>query len=1082
MTYIRGAGGGGGKGGGGNRTPHEADDSLQSVQWATVVDLLSEGEIQGLDEGNKSIYLDGTPVLDSAGNENFEGWQVATRNGTQDQTYISEAYTNESEQSVGVKVTELSPVTRQITNTDVDRVRVTIKIPSLRVIEDDGDIVGHSVEIKISMQYNGGGYTTVKTDKISGKASNAYFRDYVLPVSGAFPVDIKVERVSEDETLTRRENQTWWSSYTEIIDEKLRYPNSALTWLRFDARSFNSIPRRKYLIRGIKVKLPSNATVDTTTHKGRVTYSGVWDGSWKAAEWCADPAWCLYDLLISTRYGPSIPESTLDKWDFYSISQYCNELVADGKGSQEPRFLCNLYINDRAEVYDVIKQMCSLFRGISYYGAGSVVLRQDKPEDSQYLIGPANVVDGMFEYSGTSQKARHTTCTVAFQTYDNQGEVQFQYVEDADAISKYGILNKEVKALGCYSQGQAHRLGMWLLKSEQILTQTVSFGVSIDSGLVLRPGIVVDIADPTRAGSRRSGRISSATTTAITIDSTDDLSVDLGKSPKISVMMPTGLVEQKTISGINGRVVSVIGSFSEAPNAQALWLITTSDVQSQKYRILSVVEAGDGTFSCTGLEYNESLFANVDAGEPIVMRDISNLTAEPDPVSDVVITEFLYSQGQGVFVGVDIGWNHNRKRVTEYRVQYKQDDDNWVLIQTGSPSVTIRGIREGNLYVQIQAYNYLNKGSTIVTANRSIAGKTAAPENVQNLMMIPTNGMARLFWDQCADLDVIVGGWVRVRHSPDTNNVTWATSTSIHADLPGSAKEAYCDLKGGTYLAKFVDSGGRTSVTPTLVEFTKPDLYELETVNTQQEHNSYPGTKTNLLVDSPTNELRMNVDGGTSGGNATFHTTGTYLFQNNPIDLGDVYSVRLESTLKVRSYFPYNPFVDTLGADYSATAAAGTTGWDALPSVDGNTPDTCDVKLYVRTTQVANPQSSDWTSWRLFHNAEISARKYELKAEFVTGGKLEQIAVQQLKVETKTDLRTIRGSATSSTSADVAQTFGNKFMATPAVGISFSATTSGDYYTLASTSATGFSVSIYNAAGARQARAFQWMATGYGKG
>ena len=190
MTYIRGAGGGGGKGGGGNRTPHEADDSLQSVQWATVVDLLSEGEIQGLDEGNKSIYLDGTPVLDSAGNENFEGWQVATRNGTQDQTYISEAYTNESEQSVGVKVTELSPVTRQITNTDVDRVRVTIKIPSLRVIEDDGDIVGHSVSISIQRQYNGGGFSTVKTDTISGKASTAYLRAYIIPSDGSFPVDI----------------------------------------------------------------------------------------------------------------------------------------------------------------------------------------------------------------------------------------------------------------------------------------------------------------------------------------------------------------------------------------------------------------------------------------------------------------------------------------------------------------------------------------------------------------------------------------------------------------------------------------------------------------------------------------------------------------------------------------------------------------------------------------------------------------------------------------------------------------------------------------------------------------------------
>ena len=433
-------------------------------------------------------------------------------------------------------------------------------------------------------------------------------------------------------------------------------------------------------------------------------------------------------------------------------------------------------------------------------------------------------------------------------------------------------------------------------------------------------------------------------------------------------------------------------------------------------------------------------------------------------------TGFLYSDGQGIFVGCSISWSHNRKRVSEYKVQYKMDNDNWTLLTTGTPSITLRNLRAGTLSVQVQAYNYLNKGSTIVSGNFAIAGKTAAPEDVQGLMMIPsTSSMARLFWDQCADLDVIVGGWVRVRHSPSTSNVTWATSTSIHADLPGSAKEAYCDLKGGTYLCKFIDSGGRESINASLVEFTKPDLDNLKTVNTQTEHPSFPGTKTQLAVDSGTNELRMAADGGTSGGNATFHTSGTYLFNNNPIDLGGIYSVRLQSTIKVRGYFPYNPFVDTF------------TNWDSLPSVDGDTPTGCDVKLYVRTTQVASPGTNDWTSWRLFHNAEFSARKYELKAECLTGGGLEQIAIQQLEVETMTPITSINGTGTSLTNGDLTVSLSTSFLAAPSIGISFSATQTGDFYTLSGTSTTSFSISIYNAGGTRQARAFQWTATGYGK-
>jgi predicted phage tail protein len=492
MTRIIGAGGGGGggKGGGGGqqRAPVEADDSLQSIQFATVLDLLSEGEIQGLDNGLKSVFLDSTPVVSSSGANNFTGYTTEFKTGTQAQAYIAGTQGIESETGVNVEATASTPVTRSITDTDVDRVRVTIQLPALQIIQDNGDIVGHSVNIKFQVQYNGGGFTDVINDTISGKTTNSYQRDYIIALTGAFPVDIKMVRVSADESSARRQNRTFWFSFTEILDEKLRYPNSALSFLRFDSRQFQNIPTRKYLIRGIKVELPSNATVDTTTHLGRVTYAGVWDGTFGAATWCADPAWCLWDLLTSTRYGPGIPEASLDRYDFFAISQYCNELVSNGFGGQEPRFQVNLLINSREEVYNVIQQFVSIFRGIAYYGAGSMVIMADKPSDPQYLLGPANVIDGNFSYSGSSQKSRHTTATVAYQTYDGLGEVEFEYVEDADAITKFGVINKDIRAFGCYSRGQAHRLGKWALLMEQNLTETVTFAVSIESGIVLRPG------------------------------------------------------------------------------------------------------------------------------------------------------------------------------------------------------------------------------------------------------------------------------------------------------------------------------------------------------------------------------------------------------------------------------------------------------------------------------------------------------------------------------------------------------------------------------------------------------------------
>ena len=1095
---IHGAGGGGGKsGGGGQRTPTEANDSLQSVQYGTVLDLISEGEVQGLDDGLKSVYLDGTPIVGAGGADNFKGYKAEFKPGTQAQTYIAGTQGIESENGVNVQVKYSTPVVRTITDTDVDRVRVTVLLPALQVSESDGDLVGHSVRVQIQVQYNGAGYTTVKDDTIRGKTTNSYQRDYIIPLTGAFPVDIKLVRVSADETSSKRQNLTYWFSYTEIIDEKLRYPNSALSYLRFDSRQFDNIPQRKYLIRGIKVRLPSNATVDTTTYKGRVTYSGVWDGTFGAATWCADPAWCLWDLLTSTRYGASIPEASLDRYDFYSISQYCNELVSNGFGAQEPRFMCHVLLNNREEVYNIIQEFVSIFRGIAYYGAGSMVILNDRPSDPQYILGPSNVINGNFSYSGSSQKARHTTATVAYQSYETLGEVEFEYVEDSDAVSKYGVINKDRTACGCYSRGQAHRLGKWMLLTEQNLTETVSFAVSIDSGIVLRPGTVVGIADPVKSGARRSGRISSATAVAITVDSVNGLPTNIANSPTISVLLPTGLVETRTISAISGNVFTVSTAFSEAPNPASVFLVESTDIQSNLFRVLSVAEGESGAFSITALSYNESLYAAIESDLSLEFRDITNLSAIPDAPSSINAVEHLYEDGQSVLTAVELSWISPVQRVAGFRVEYRIDNDNWLQINTPSPSVRLTGLRAGTLYVQIRSVNSLNRLSVASTAEFTVVGKTEVPGNVQDLTFEAINANSgRLRWAATTDLDVKVGGRVHIRHTSLTDGSgTWGNSVDLVEAKSGSATEAIIPLVEGEILVKFEDDGGRQSAAEASVIIDFPDALGQLLVQSRREDADAPpfqGSKTScfyseeydaltldgteLFDDVPDMDLLAVMD---VIGDVT--TSGFYEFANT-LDLGATYSLDLKRFFVTRGYFP-SDLIDSRSGLVDVWA-----DWDGAASSAVN------AKMYLRTTNDNPSGSPTWSAWQEFVNGTFKARAFQFKAELTSGDPGQSILIDELGYEATFQRRQDQsvGSIASGASAKTV-TFDKPFFtgtaslggvdtSLPSVGITAQNMATGDYFVVGSVSSSQFVVTFRNSGGTAIDRNFAWSAVGYGKG
>ena len=1097
---IAGAGGGSAsKGSGGkSKPPKEADDTLASVQFANVLDLISEGEIEGLDDGNKSIFLEGTPVENPNGSDNFDGFTIVTRTGTQSQNYISgQLKRTESEKTVNVEVTKAASVTRQITDTDVDEVRVTIAVPQLQKILDDGDIVGTSVTLKIKVQYNGGGFNTVSTNKIKGKSSSRYLRDTRIKLTGAFPVDIRVERTTQDDTSTKIARKTFWTSFTEIINEKFRYPNSALVGLRFDAREFSSVPTRKYLIRGIKVKIPSNATVDTSKYLGRITYSGVWDGTFSAATWTNDPAWCLYDLLINTRYGAGVPEDTLDRYDFFAISQYCNTLVDDGKGGKEPRFSLNILINSRDEVYNVIQQLTAVFRGIAYYGAGSLVLLQDKPTDAQYLLGPSNVVDGLFSYSGTSQKARHTVAVVAWQSYDTLGDTEYEYVEDHDAVATYGIIKKDIKALGCYSQGQAHRLGKWALLSEQNLTETCQFAVAVESGIVLRPGMVVNIADPLRGGTRRSGRVSSATTTVITIDSDTDLSVTIANDAKLSVMMPTGLVETRTINSISGTNITVnTPFFSEAPNAGAVYLIETSDIQAQQFRVLSVAESGDGIYGVSAIAYNESIYAAVEQDVEVTTRDITNLTATPTAPEALTGTEFLYQEGQTVHTGFDLSWTHDRLNLSDFVIEYALNDDNFLTITTSNPSTTIRALRAGTLTVRIAARNYLGQQSAFAESEFTLAGKTAVPGDVQNLSIEPISAnSARLRWDQTVDLDVKVNGLVQIKHSNLTDGTaTWPNSVNLVPAVSGNSTEAIVPLVEGEIMVKFVDELNNKSATEASVIVDLPDTLGRLIVQARREDADSPpfqGAKTDCFYSDEFDALIIdgdeNIDDvpdfdliNSMDFMGDIVSSAEYQFTNT-LDLGAAFSLDLARRFVTRAFFP-NDTID-----------ARTANVDTWNDFDGTGADAVNAKLYMRSTSDDPSGSPTYTAWREFISGTFRARAFQFKAELESSDIAQNILIDELGYEATFQRRqeNSNGSIASGTSTK-AVTFDKAFFTgtaslggtnayLPSVGVTVLDLGVNERVNVSSVSSTGFNVDVLDAGGSNVNRNFIYSAVGYGR-
>lgn len=1070
---IQGFGGGGGKGGGGGsaRVAQEAPDSLRSKAFARVLDLICEGEIEGLVDGAKSIYLDETPVQSSDGSFNFQGVEIASVTGTQSQSYIPGFPAIESENAVGVEMKVGVNVTRQITNPEVDAVRVRISVPSLTSQNtSNGDISGTSVRFAIDRKSDGGTFVQVIENTISGKTTSKYERTFRIPLTGNAPWEIRVRRITADSTQASLQNKTFWESYTEIIEAKLRYPNSALVGIKIDASQFSSIPTRAYDMKLLKVKVPTNYNPVTRA------YTGIWNGTFKV-EWTDNPAWCFYDLLTNDRYGLGnlIDEAQVDKWAIYSAARYCDELVPNGLGGTEPRFSCNIYIQSRADAYRIIQDMASIFRGMVYWQAGALTVSQDAPSDPVYLYTPANVIDGLFNYQGSSAKTRHTVALVTWNDPEDFYRQKVEYVEDTAGITRYGIIQTELTAIGCTSRGQANRVGRWLLYSEQSESEIVAFKTGMD-GVVCRPGQIIGVSDPIRGGTRRGGRIVAATLATVTLDAPVTVT---GGGHTLSVILPTGLVETREVASITGVSVTTVTDFSEVPATGAIWILESPNLQSQLFRVVSVVEAEDG-IEINALAHNPDKFDVIEDGLVLQPREISVLSIAPAAPTNLIVTESLYESSAEVRVLVSLSWD-SVSGATSYLASYKVDEGNYVsLPETASNTVDIRDAKAGRYSFKVQAVNSIGKRSTSAEIVRDIAGKTAPPANVLGFSLVPVAGAAHLTWQKSTDLDVLVGGTIRIRHTPDTTAQEWNNSVDILPAISGNQNSATAPLLAGTYMAKFVDSSGFSSVDPALIITTVPEAVALNAIETITENPAFAGavnfvrysddvdgiTLTGAdLIDDRTELIDSWEFLDTLGGIAT---EGTYYFAGD-LDLGAVYPSRLTARIRATGY-------DT--GDIWDYRTADIDGW---LDIDGSRADTANATLYMRTTNDNPAGTPTWSEWKPFFASQYTARAYEFKIVLTSGNSTHNIAVTDLQVTIDMEDRVLDLQNVVSGAGTYSVTFGEPFRATPSIGITAEAMTSGDYYTISNKTPAGFDIIFKNSAGTAISRTFDVLAKGYGR-
>lgn len=596
---------GGSSGGGEQYVPVEEPDNLKSKQILRVLHLLCEGEIEGPVGGLKGVKINGTRIQNDDGSYNFSGVRAVWTNGTQHQSPLSGFNGIRNEVSVGVELKAGQAITRTITDPHIDRLRLTVGVQGLMKTEDNGDIVGTSVRMSVQVK-RAGTWVTEEQVEIRGKTRSQYLRAVVIDNLPAAPFDFRVVRDTPDSDSSRLVNKTIWQGYTEIMDEKLSYPNTAIAGIEVDSSQFQGVPTFTALMRCRRIKVPSN--YDPITRE----YTGLWDGRFKIA-WSNNPAWVFYDLATCKRagIGRRLGEHQVDKWALYQVAQYCDQLVDDGFGGKEPRMTCNVVIHEQQQAYSVFSSMASIFRAMPIWTGTQFSVSMDAPADPVYQYNNANVVDGKFSYQSSGKKARHTAVTVDYRSPEHGYETRTEYVSDDDMIARYGLNIANIEAFACTSRGQARRAGRWLLETEKREKHTVTFQ-TYREGLKHAPGDVIQIADQHYAGARIGGRVKSVNLEEKRVKLDGEVYIPEGEA-FFSYFNETGKVEKIRIFSAPKPDELILDEVPYGLKASVPFTVSTQSLAPRLFRCVSLVES-EGIYTVTALEFVPQKHAIVENG------------------------------------------------------------------------------------------------------------------------------------------------------------------------------------------------------------------------------------------------------------------------------------------------------------------------------------------------------------------------------------------------------------------------------------------------------------------------------------
>lgn len=1143
--------------------------ALNSTSVIYIVDLVGEGPITEFVGGTDGVYLDETPVTDDGvdsfdeGDVNFEfGLGGSTQN------YLTQGYGHSSNiveigEEIGENYSEelddnnevisrdygSGEIIKQVTDLKVDAVRLLFTIPALYSTAMEGLATGQpfnaKVQVVVYIQAEGSSYNEYYNQTIEGVALNGYqFQTGYINLPGEGPWNIKAEKVNlgedhfevkfenfedvdENEPLELgRANQIILEAITEVQYIRIPYSYSAIAGLSLSSKSFSAVPTRGYLVRGRYVQIPNNATPRAD---GSLTFAGTFDGTLKPS-WTTCPVCCWYDMLTNPRYGCGdfVKAENVNWVDLYPLAQYANQLVTNPDGTEEPRFALNTVVGDRAEAFNVLQDLASVFRGMLYWQAGKIQATADHGNLDGSVISPvhlytnANVIDGAFNYSGTSLKTRSTSIHVRYNDPDNLYKSNYVVVEDADLINKYGYQDKEVVAFGTTSKNQAYRLGRWMLASEELDGEVVNFVTGLDGAVVL-PGQVFAVADKMRAGERLGGRVNSAS--YITIDgvqfveiTTDqEITLPAGDFPTLTLILPDGKFESQYIKSVSGKTITA-DYFTALPLAQAIWSIQTDSVAHQKFRCLSVGDNGDGQYTVTGVQHNDSIYRVADEGGLVEFQDVTLYNDTPGKPTNLKLEGREIVDGRTITNRVIASWERADALAFEFEIRWYLEGGNYTEASQTSTIYEIDNLEQGKLLtfeVRAVGVSPLFKKSawvstTIITPSPDIDPNdpdgVVRPPIPDNVTVEAVGDLAIVRWEippTALDFNQFIA---IIRHSSKTDGTgTWADSVVL-GEVQAINNFATLPLIEGEYLVKFESATGQRSfeAASAVIDLPNPlPRFDIVVNREDQQAPPFQGEKDDVFYSDEYDGLVLDGDSSFDAvldldALTSFDFIGTRLksgeyYFRDVLDLGGVYDVVFTRLLTTRGLYP---------ADTIDDRAALINTWSDF---DGDIPDDTSARVYFRTSNEALVDAhmlledgdsfllEDGTdkiemeldldfgnTWTPMETGRFSGRQFQFKCELTTDHIDQTPLVDELGYTMQLEQRTESSDTIASGAASKAVTFTNAFYQEPSLGITAFNLASGDYYVVTSTSRTGFTITFYDSSDVAIDRNFTYTAVGYG--